>query len=205
MWCFCMMPQGNLPLVSFQVWFIIPFTPSHSSMRYNITMVLSSYMRMLLDLTSSIMVCGTGRILMGITLQVHKRKVVPKPHRSQNSIHCGKDAVTFNRQLQQCADKISAVYFQSVGWCRITPHLLGDLYKLLYLQKNTCITDPSPSYHWYLVRKTDISYWTEWDIWSKVLNDHSRIRIKFLASNIQGKYWSILFLHVYWIYSLFPS
>lgn len=42
------------------------------------------------------MVCGTGRILMGMTLQVHKRKVVPKPHRSQNSIHCGKDAVTLS-------------------------------------------------------------------------------------------------------------
>lgn len=114
-----MMPQGNVSPVVFKFGFsIIQFTPSHSSMSYNITIVLSCNIRILLDLTlfqqSS---CGAlGRILVGMTLKVHKRKVVPKPQRSQNSIHCGKDVVTLLIDiLQQSADKILTVYFQSMG------------------------------------------------------------------------------------------
>lgn len=61
-------------------------------------------------ITSSVIIRGTGRMLVDVTLQVHKRKIVLKPHRSQNSIHCGKYTVTLSIDiLQHCTDKISAV------------------------------------------------------------------------------------------------
>lgn len=141
--------------------------PEYCLMIQNITMVLSPCKGMLFDLTSSIVIYGTGEVLAGMTLQgwfFSKERLFPNLTETRT-------ACTVEKMLQPdwktcygsvLTNTITAVNLHSVRWCSVPPPLLAHLCELLYLKANPRISDQPPSYHWYFGRKADFLFVLDW-------------------------------------------
>lgn len=126
--------------------------PEYCLMIQNITMVLSSCKGMLFDLTSSIVIHGTGEVLAGMTPQswlFSKERLFPNLTEARTACPVEKMLQPYQKTCygSVLTNKITAVHLHSVKWCSVPPPLRAHLCVLLYLKTNPRITDQPPSYH----------------------------------------------------------
>lgn len=177
MWCLCMMPQTNLSLWSFQVW--LPhytvytfrliyawwiFPSPHKIQHYYSPHILRrdafwfclphQLWYMALAKYSQAWLCKAGCSQKKGCFQTSQK---PEQHAlwmlQPYQKTCYSSALT---------NKNATVYLQSVRRCSVSPPLLADLCKLLYLKTIPHTADPSPGYHWYFGRKADFFFILDW-------------------------------------------
>lgn len=162
MWYFCMMPESKLSPVSFQVWLlqytIYTFTLVCEIQHYHGPLILHRNALRSHFLHQSSYVALVEYLWAWFASSQKKgcSQTSQKPEQHSLQKRC---CNLINRHVAAvCWQNFSCLFSVCGGGGAGSIWIFWVLYKFLYLQKNTCITAPSPSYHWHFVRKTGMSY-----------------------------------------------